>query len=111
MDPKLSEPRTKEQWDAYHRGEGEDWEYGAADDESPELTEDMMRWAVSAADFGGDFIATSAFLSARETLLRQAEAIGIPRETFLPFDPNKPGFEDRAKVLMKLPKALGWAAE
>ena len=81
------------------------------ENDAPELSAEMMLWAVRARDFGGDDQAVADFLSARETLLRQAEAIGIPRETFLPFDPNTPGFEDRAKVLMKLPKALGWAAE
>ena len=81
------------------------------EDDAPELTAAMMLWAVRARDFGGDDMAVAAFLTAREAIFRQAEAIGIPRETFLPFEPNKPGFEDRAKVLMKLPKALGWAAE
>ena len=111
MDPRLLEPRTMEQWEAYRRGEGDAWEYGTPDEESPEWTEEQFLWSVSAGDFGGDIQAVTDFLTSRETILRAAEAIGIPRETFLPFEPNKPGFEERAKVLMKLPKAVGWAAE
>lgn len=111
MDSRLLEERTPEQWAAYARGEGEDWEYGVPDDESPELTAEQFRWAVKAADFGGDFMAVTDFLTRREAFLRAAEAAGVPRETFLPFDPNRPGFEDRAKALIDLPKAVGWAAE
>ena len=81
------------------------------EDDAPELTEERARWLVSVRDFGGDIFATTDFLNRREDILRRAEAAGIPRETFLPFDPNTPGFEERAKVLMDLPKALGWAAE
>ena len=80
-------------------------------DDAPELTDEMMLWAVRAADFNGDHFAVEAFMSSREDFLRKAEAAGVPREAFLPFDPNTPGFEERAKVLMNLPKALGWAAE
>ena len=81
------------------------------EDDAPELTEERARWLVASQDFGGDIEQVCAFITAREEILRAAEAAGIPRETFLPFEPNKPGFEERAKVLMKLPKALGWAAE
>lgn len=81
------------------------------EDDAPELTTDRARWLVAAKDFDGDVEALNRFLMTREELLSAAEAAGIPRETFLPFEPNKPGFEDRAKVLMNLPKALGWAAE
>lgn len=81
------------------------------EDDAPELTEEQARWLVPVKAFDGDFDALHAFLDSREAFLSKAEAAGIPRETFLPFEPNKPGFEDRAKVLMNLPKALGWAAE
>ena len=112
MDDRLTEPRTPEQWDAYRRGEGEDWEYGTPDDESPEITDEMMVWAVRARDFGGDPAAVVAFMQARSDFLRAAEAAGVPREAFLPFRPNEPGFMDRAReAFTALPKAMGWAAE
>lgn len=82
-----------------------------SDDDAPELTSARAAWLVSAADFDGDIERVADFIAARERFLRKAEAIGIPRETFLPFDPTKPGFEERAKVLMRLPKAVGWAAD
>ncbi len=111
MDKRLLEPRTQEQWDAYARGEGEDWEYGEPDAENPELTEETAAWAVAAQDFDGDIHAVSQFLQDREALLASAEAVGIPRDAFLPFEPNKPGFAERAKVLLNLSSAEGWAAE
>jgi hypothetical protein len=112
MDKRLSEPRTPEQWAAYARGEGEDWEYGTPDEESPELTDEELRWAVRSADFGGDFMAVERFLTDRAEFLRDAEAAGMPREAFLPFRPNEPGFMERAReAFTALPKAMGWAAE
>ena len=81
------------------------------EDDAPELTDEMAQWLVAVADFDGDNEAVTNFLISREDFLRKAEAAGVPREAFLPFDPNTPGFEERAKVLMNLPKALGWAAE
>lgn len=79
------------------------------EDDAPELTEDMAKWMVAVKDFGGDHAELHAFLDTREDFLKRAEAEGIPRETFLPFDPNKPGFEDRAKVLLRA--SVLWAAE
>lgn len=81
------------------------------DEDTPEWTSEDSRWSVAAQDFGGDILAVTAFLKSREAFLRAAEEAGIPRATFLPFEPNRPGFEDRAKALMKLPAAVGWAAE
>lgn len=81
------------------------------DDDATELTDAEALWLVDTQDFGGNSLAADQFLMAREKILAAAEAEGIPRETFLPFEPNKPGFEERAKVLARLPKAMGWAAE
>ncbi|MBF9034292.1 hypothetical protein HKCCE2091_08580 [Rhodobacterales bacterium HKCCE2091] len=81
------------------------------DEENPEWTDEDFRWSVFGGDFEGSPFKVAEFLKRREEFLRSAEAIGIPRETFLPFQPNKPGFEERAKVLLKLGEAVGWAAE
>lgn len=81
------------------------------DEDTPEWTEDDSLWAVQARDFDGDVLQVADFIKSRESFLKMAEDAGIPRETFLPFEPNKPGFEDRAKALMNLPAAVGWAAE
>lgn len=79
-------------------------------DDSPEWTDEMQLWSVCAGDFES-LEEVHAFLRRRSAFLRAAEAAGIPRETFLPFDPSKPGFEERAKALIALPKAVGWTAE
>ena len=112
MDERLKASRTAEQWAAYHRGEGEDWEYGEPDDENPELTDEQMLWRVSPSSFGGNVHASLQFMTEREEFLRTAAAAGVPRETFLPYRPNEPGFMDRARdAFTALPKAMGWAAE
>lgn len=79
------------------------------EDDAPEMTEERAKWVVAAKDFGGDSIATHDFIWRREEILRKAEAAGIPREVFLHFEPNKPGFEERAKVLLRASEI--WAAE
>ncbi len=66
------------------------------DGEVRELSDEDMLWLVNSADFGG-FEAATIFLNNREALLSAAEAVGIAREVFLPFEPSKPGFEDRAR--------------
>ena len=84
---------------------------GVADSESPEWSEDDFAWSVNNADFGG-FAGAMAFLTHREEILRAADAIGIPRSAFLPFAPNKPGFEARvAAAYGPFAKAIGLAAE
>jgi len=81
------------------------------DEDLPDWTEEDELWAIQASDFG-TFEAMHAFLQQREALLTAAETAGVPRATFLPFEPGKPGFEDRARnALAALPKALGWATE
>lgn len=65
------------------------------DGEVREITRKDLAWFVKNADFGGDLHAVHAFLNRRSEILRAAEALGIPKDTFLPFGPTKPGFEDR----------------
>ncbi|MEM6728352.1 MAG: hypothetical protein AAF618_07620 [Pseudomonadota bacterium] len=96
---------------AYLRGEASPDEYGTPDAENLEWSDEAQKWSVALEDFGGDLDAAAAFISARDKLLEAAEAAGIPKDTFLPFEPSKPGFEERAKALKNLPAALGWAAE
>lgn len=78
-----------------------DDEYGVPDEESPELTDDFFLWAVRAQDFGGDHMASHAFLVSREAFFRSAEAAGMTRESFLPFAPTKPGFFERATAALE----------
>jgi hypothetical protein len=59
-----------------------------------ELTEEDDLCAASAQDFDG-FDGVVAFLNRRTDILRAAEALGMPEETFLGLDPSKPGFEGR----------------
>jgi hypothetical protein len=95
----------------YWAGEADPSEYGVPDDENPEWSAEDFVWAASRKDFDSD-AALHAFLRRREEFLVAAETAGVPRATFLPFDPGKPGFEERArKALMALPGAVGWAAE
>ena len=70
-------------------------EYGETDEESPEWTEADFLWAVDEQDFP-DHAASHAFLLRREVFLRAAASVGLSREGFLPFLPNKPGFVERA---------------
>jgi hypothetical protein len=58
-------------------------------------TVDEWRWAVRAKDFEG-FDGSHNFLMARDAFLKKADALGIDREVFLAFAPNKPGFIERA---------------
>ena len=84
---------------------------GVPDDESPEWTNADFLWSVNGADFGGH-IGAIAFLDQREAILTAGMAAGIPREAFLKFAPNKPGFEARvAAAFGPLAKAVGLAAE
>ena len=88
-----------------------DEEFGVPDDENPEWTEDTFRWSVRAADFA-DMAEVHEFLKSRRDLLKVAKANGIGNEWFLPFDPNKPGFEGRvAKAFEAVLKATRHAAE
>ena len=59
-----------------------------------ELTDEDFAWGVRAPDFGG-FDGAMAFLNRRTDILRAAEGFGVPEETFLGFEPSKPGFEGR----------------
>jgi hypothetical protein len=65
-------------------------------------------WMVSLHEFGWDQAAAREFMKSREKILKKARAAGIPRDVFLPFHPNKPGFEERAKVLTALPDVMSW---
>ncbi|MEO0914534.1 MAG: hypothetical protein AAFY59_16375 [Pseudomonadota bacterium] len=65
-----------------------------------ELTAQDFLWATDVGDFPSPS-AMRQFLRTRRTFLAAAERAGIPKEAFLPFAPNKPGFEARVK------KALG----
>lgn len=90
----------------------DDEEFGIPDDENPEWTEETFRWSVKVVDFGGDITKVHEFLIRRSQILRAAEALGIPRDVFLPFEPAKPGFEERlAASFGPFPKAAGLAAE
>jgi hypothetical protein len=89
----------------------QDEEFGVPDEENPEWTEDTFRWSVRADDFAG-MADVHKFLNNRRDLLKVAEANGIEKDWFLPFEPSKPGFEDRvAKVFEAVLKATRHAAE
>jgi hypothetical protein len=82
-----------------------DDDFGTPNDESPEITEEQLVWAVRAKDFT-NFEASHAFLMEREDFLKEAAAEGIPREAFLGLEPNKRGFIQRAtKALEAAAKA------
>lgn len=66
------------------------------------------RWLLSIQDFGYSENDAVDFLKKRERLIRKATEAGVPREIFLAFDPSRPGFEHRIKVLAALPKAMEW---
>ena len=84
---------------------------GVPDGESPEWTDEDFLWSVANSDFA-DHGAVMAFLTHREDILRAADAAGIPRTAFLPYAPNKPGFEARvAAGFGPFAKAIGLAAE
>ena len=83
-----------------------DDDFGTPDEESPEITEEQMLWAVRAKDFP-NFDASHTFLIDRETFLREAEAAGISRSAFLSLDPNKPGFIERATAALEAAARAG----
>ena len=86
-------------------------EFGEPDDESPEWTDEDTRWAVRAWDFP-NHAAAHAFLVRREGFFDIAEAAGISREAFMALEPSKPGFEERASVVLdKLLKFTQHSAE
>ena len=66
------------------------------------------RWLLLIQDFNWRESEAFDFLRARERILRKATEAGIPRDVFLPFEPSKPGFEHRIKVLAALPQAMEW---
>lgn len=65
------------------------------DGEARTPTAEEWRWAVRAKDFAG-FEEMSQFMTARAEFLRSADALGIDRDVFFAFSPNKPGFIERA---------------
>jgi hypothetical protein len=77
-----------------------DDDFGVPDDENPEWTEETFRWAVHNKDFGG-FEGALTFLRAREEFLRDAKSVGLERNAFLPFEPTKPGFVERAQAALE----------
>lgn len=84
---------------------------GVPDDESPEWTDEDFLWSVRNDDFD-NHMAVLDFLTHREEILRAAEAVGIARAAFLPYEPSKPGFEARvAAAYGPFAKAIGLAAE
>jgi hypothetical protein len=81
------------------------------DDLSPEWTEYETRWSVNVADFDGPMGATR-FLARRNEIFRAAAAAGVPKDLLTPFEPNKPGFEERLRSAVSgINRSLGWAAE
>ncbi|MEM1274434.1 MAG: hypothetical protein AAGF88_11490 [Pseudomonadota bacterium] len=80
-----------------------------ASGQNPKVADDPnLDWMISIQEFGYDQRAAVDFMIKRERLIRKATSAGVPREVFLPFEPSKPGFEHRIKVLMALPKAMQW---
>ena len=71
-----------------------------ADGEAREVTAEDFVWAVETSDFP-DHNAAIAFLMRREELFKVAEASGLERDVFLPFEPSKPGFEDRLRAALE----------
>ena len=71
-----------------------------ADGEAREATEEDFLWAVETSDFASHDEAY-AFMLRREELFRAAELIGFERDIFLPFQPSKPGFEDRLRKVLE----------
>jgi hypothetical protein len=61
---------------------------------SPEWTEYESAWAVDVVDFGSP-LAAAKFLISRKKFFRAAQESGVSKEMLTPFEPNKPGFEDR----------------
>jgi hypothetical protein len=81
------------------------------DGEARTPTAEEWRWAVRASDFGG-FDEMNTFMTDRRKFLFEADALGIDREVFLAFSPNKPGFIERAtKAFDTLVKQTRHAAE
>jgi hypothetical protein len=86
-------------------------EFGLPDDENPEWTDESELWSVQNADFGGVFGAVE-FLRARKTFFDDARSVGLEREAFLPYEPSKPGFIERATAAIeKLASLRAHAAE
>lgn len=74
-------------------------------------TKEEWLWFARDEEFP-DFDAVIAFLTEREVFLEQAEELGIDRSAFLPFDPTRPGFIDRARsALERLLERTRHAAE
>ncbi|MDF0602531.1 hypothetical protein P1J78_17470 [Psychromarinibacter sp. C21-152] len=81
------------------------------DELNPEWTAYESAWAVDVADFPSP-VEAAEFVLRRKQFFLAAQAAGFPKELLTPFEPNKPGFEERArKAFTALPKAMGWAAE
>jgi hypothetical protein len=81
------------------------------DGEARTPTAEEWRWAVRAKDFEG-FDGPHKFLTARAAFLRKADALGIDRDVFMAFEPNKPGFIERAtEAFDTLVKSTRHAAE
>ncbi len=66
------------------------------------------RWLLSIQEFGWSEGDAVEFLRKRERILRKATEAGVPRDVFLPFEPSRPGFEQRIKALAALPEAMEW---
>lgn len=76
------------------------------DGEARAPTKEEWKWAVSATDFP-DFDATAVFVEERELFLRAAAKAGIARKSFLSFEPNKPGFIERATAALEAAARAG----
>jgi hypothetical protein len=79
------------------------------DGEARTPTAAEWQWFVHAPDFGSTED-VMAFLETRRAFLQAAEDAGFVRETFLPFDPNKPGFIERAEAALETLVARSRAA-
>ena len=77
-----------------------------ADGEARLPTKEEWKWAVSATDFP-DFMSAARFVEERTLFLHAAEQAGIARASFLSFEPNKPGFIERATAALEAAARTG----
>jgi hypothetical protein len=86
-------------------------DFGVPDDDNPEWTDEDELWSVKDADFGG-LLGSVEFLRARKAFFDDAKSVGLERDAFLPYEPSKPGFIERATAAIeKLANLRGHAAE